>query len=354
MIESRLLEALTTEETSERRFAAQEIGESGDPEALSVLIAQLHREESRAVKDAILRAISKSWSGEDVDSVIELLKDDDPFVRAEASDMLQRRVEDALDGLGRLMLGGDRDLRKFCIDILSQTSTPVPDSIYLAALKDEDINVVICALESIGAGRRASLAEPVLAIALETKPPMALCAGLETLALIGSSHTLDALRARFPDASSVNGLYLQPFIKLLGGVAGPEAVAEICRVIEKDGSWVYSVSIDALHRIAARNQLSRLDPEHEELLCRLLQEPLDKQARFHLVRLLGHFTHSTKVAHALLPYIRDSDRTLAMAAAESLIHSPDPAVDEGLRAMLETEDDPDLREELEDLLGRRP
>jgi HEAT repeat protein len=44
MIEARLIEALGAAEPSERRGAAQEIGESGDPQAVAVLLAQLNKE----------------------------------------------------------------------------------------------------------------------------------------------------------------------------------------------------------------------------------------------------------------------------------------------------------------------
>ena len=58
MIAAWLEDALNAEAASDRRAAAEEIGESGDPEALRMLIARLGNEGSRAVKEAILRGLA--------------------------------------------------------------------------------------------------------------------------------------------------------------------------------------------------------------------------------------------------------------------------------------------------------
>jgi hypothetical protein len=354
MIDVKLMETLSAPEDSERRSAAEEISESGAPEAADVLVAQLHQEGSRAVKEAILRGLSRIWTHNPVDSIIALLKDDDPFVRAEAADMLQRRASDAMEGLNHLMRGGDKDLRKFSVDILSQAAIGAPDALYLAALKDRDINVVISAIENIGSSRRTAFAQPVLDIALESSQPMAVCASLEALALIGTSQTLDALRAKYPNAAVVPGIYQQSFLKVLGGAAGPESIEEICRTIEQKGASVHEVAIDAITKIATRHNVSQLNPFCEAALCGLLKPDLEAGLRFHLLRLLGHFTRSSPVALAVLPYINDPDRTLSLAAVESLTNSSDPAVESALQLLQSAESDPEVGEELEELLRRRP
>jgi hypothetical protein len=354
MIDSKLIEALSAPEESERRCAAQEISESGDPEAAAVLVSQLGKESSRAVKEAILRGLSRIWTSNPVDSIIELLKDDDPFVRAEAADMLQRRAGDVIEGLNRLIRSDDKDLRKISVDILREATIGAPDALYFSALKDEDINVVISTIENIGSRRRTGLAKPVLAMAMESSQPMAVCASLEALAIIGTRQTLDALRAKYPDAAEVAGIYLQPFLKLLGHTAGPESIEEICRTIERKGAFVHETAIDALTNIALRHNVSQLNSFCEGELCGLLKPELDAGVCFHLIRLLGHFTGSSRVALAVLPYIHDPDRTLGLAAVESLANSSDPAVESALHSLLSAENDPEIGEELEELVRRRP
>jgi hypothetical protein len=289
-----------------------------------------------------------------VESIIELLKDEDPFVRAEAADMLQRRAGDVIEGLNRLIRSDDKDLRKFSVDILREATIGAPDELYLAALKDKDINVVISAIENIGTRRRAGLAKPVLAMAMESSQPMAVCACLEALALIGTPQTLAALRTKYPNAADVPGIYLQPFLKLLGHTAGPESIEEICRVIEQKGEFIYEVAIDAVTNIALRHNVSQLNAMCEARLCGLLTPELDAGVRFHLIRLLGHFTSVTRVALVVLPYIHDPDRTLGLAAVESLANSSDPSVESELQSLLSIESDSEIAEELDELLRRRP
>jgi len=357
MIDGRLVAGLHAPEASERRASAEEIGESGDPEAMEVLLAQLREESSRAVKEAILREVSGiRLAGTDA-AIVELLRDEDPFVRAEAAAMLQHRAGhqvESLNSLVCLLREGDKDLRKFAIEILGQATIAMPDPFYAEALKDEDINVVICAIERIGAARRTALAGAVLAIALEHGNPMILCACLDALALIGGPETLDSLRRKFPDAIEVPNMFLPPFLKLLGRTAGPEGIDEACRAIAARGPEVYQPALDALTRITARHRLARLNSSCEETLCGLLNADVDGQLRLHLVRLLGHFAESQRVAVAMLPCLQSSDSLLRLLALEALGKSADPAVDAALRSMLENESDPEMRTELEELLGRRP
>jgi hypothetical protein len=357
MIDGRLVAGLSAPEAAERRASAEEIGESNDPGAMALLIGQLRGESSRAVKEAILRGVSAIRLAGTDSAIVELLRDEDPFVRAEAAAILERRASNAVESLHhlvRLLRGGDKDLLKFAIEILGRATIALPDPLYSDALKDDDINVVICAIERIGSARRTALAGPVLAIALGHRHPMVLCACLEALALIGGPEALDSLREEFPDAAAVPGLFLSPFLKLLGRTASPEGVDEICRAIVARGAEVYQPAIDALTKITARHHLTQLDSFCEETLCGLLAEDLDGQLRFHLVSLLGHFAGSAQVAMALLPCLQASDAPLRLLAVESLARSAHPGVDAALLSMLENESDDEMREELEELLGRRP
>ncbi len=353
MIDLKLIEALSAPEESQRRYAAQEISESGDPEAASALVSQLRNEGSRPVKESILRGLSHIWSSNPVASIIELLKDDDPFVRSEASDMLRRRAGDVIEGLNHLMRGSDKDLRKFSIDILRQATIGAPDALYFAALKDEDINVVISTIENIGSRRRTTFAKRVLEIALENTQPMAVCAALEALALIGNKQTLEALRGKFPDAAFAPGIYLQSFLKLLGGTGGPETIDEICRTVDRKGAGVHEAAVDAMTKVALRHNMARLEPGSEGTLCALLSPEVNASVRVQLIRLLGHFTATSRIALAVLPYIHDRDRIIGLAAVESLANSREPAVESALQSLLATESDPEVSEELHELLRRR-
>jgi hypothetical protein len=183
---------------------------------------------------------------------------------------------------------------------------------------------------------------------------------MEALALIGHRQMLDALRVTYPDAATVPGIYQQSFMKLLGGIAGPESMDEICRMIagKRRGIPVYEISIDAMTRIALRCQVSTLSPFAEQVLCGLLQPGLDAGVCFHLIRLLRHFTGTPRVALAVLPYVHNPDPALALAAVESLENSTHPEVETALNSLLADEkfmeSDLETSEQLRELLRRRP
>ena len=360
MIAAWLEDALNAEAASDRRAAAEEIGESGDPEALRMLIARLGNEGSRAVKEAILRGLAGIRTSGSETAILELLRDTDPFVRAEAAAMLERRMEDATlspDLLVGFLRGRDKDLRKFAIEIMGLGSIGLPDEFDLEALKDEDVNVAICTIELIGARRRTTLADPVLRMALAHSHPMLLYACLETLALIGTRETLDRLREKFPQAAAVPGMFLPPFLRLLGRFAGPEGSDEICRCAAARGASIHLAAIEALTRITARHHVAVVSTFCEDTLCALLAGELEAEVLFHLVRLLGHFAGSAKVERTLLDLLaglEPADGLLRILIVESLGKSHGPVADAALQSLLVKEVDPEIREELGELLGRRP
>jgi HEAT repeat protein len=331
MIAAEWIESLQLPEAGERRIAVEEIVESGDAEVESILLGQLAIENSRAVKEAILRGLSQIWKSGPLEPVVELLKDGDPFVRAEAIEVLVRRADDAAGPLAAIMAGDDKDLRKFAVEILSRASQGVPDPMYREALGDADMNVVISTVEYIGEGRRISLVGAVADLAVHHSHPMVVCACLETLALIGNEHSLSVLRGRYASAASgVPPVCLPPFLKVLGSTAGPEAVKEICEVLEGGGRGLLETALDALARLAARHRLSQLDPCCADVLCGLLDADLQAPVRFRLVRLLGRFAATRRVALALAALLNDPDGLVASSAAESL----EDCADADARALL--------------------
>jgi hypothetical protein len=81
-------------------------------------------------------------------------------------------------------------------------------------------------------------------------------ASLEALAVIGNRQTLDALRTKYPSLAAVPGIYLLPFLKLLGHIAGPESIEEICRTIEGKGAFVHEASLKERRNIYCAKQFT--------------------------------------------------------------------------------------------------
>lgn len=360
MMAPTLVRALYSSSEVERREAAEEIGSSHDPTAASTLSAGLREEDSRSVKEAMLRGLAQLSVTGPLNCVVELLKDDDPFVRAEAVEILQHRAEDAADLLIGLLQGGDKDLRKFAIDILTASPHKTPDALLVAALRDEDVNVVLSTIENIGLSRRRSMEPAVLALAIEHSHPMVVCSCLETLALIGSPGSLPRLERRFPSLAEVPPLYLQPYLKVAGTTGTELILPGLCALLSGQSSETMGLALDAMTRIVARckpKPVDGLEDLVENTLCVLLASSGDAALQRRILRVLGKYSGSSKVIGTILPLFDHHDRLLAMAAMEALVAVPHPAIDLALSATLsavqKTEDDPDLHEELRDLIERR-
>jgi hypothetical protein len=142
---------------------------------------------------------------------------------------------------------------------MREATIGAPDALYLAALKDEDINVVISdhrehRIEAAGWAGLPGARDRTGELAADGRVRVSGSAGGHR-----NRQTLDALRTKYPNLAEVPGIYLLPFLKLLGHTAGPESIEEICRTIEEKGAFVHEAAIDALTNIALRHSVSQLN-----------------------------------------------------------------------------------------------
>ena len=135
---------------AERTYAAEDIGYLNAPDGVPPLVERLHKEPSRAVRDAIFQALTRIDADAAIEGCIRLLESDDPQIRNQAVEVLRRKGDAAIPFLNTVMRDGDKDLRKLVLDVLSGVTAGGADAIYEAALSDPDPNVVITAVENLG------------------------------------------------------------------------------------------------------------------------------------------------------------------------------------------------------------
>ncbi len=199
----RLVAQLNAESDEERAWAAEDLGCGDVGTALPALLARVRVEPSRAVREAIVTALSRLTDPAVPAGVAELLSHDDAFLRNGAVALLRARGAAAVPAIRRAFESPDPDLRKLALDILGAIETPDADALYEAGLRDRDINVRIAAIEYVGEHRRAGFRPCLEALFPDEPNPMLLAALFATLASIGTEQTWSVIAARFPTVESV-------------------------------------------------------------------------------------------------------------------------------------------------------
>jgi len=147
-----MLEELANGDEEERRFAAEDLGDIGDPAAVAGLVAAL-RDHVVAVREAAADALIAIGGDLVCQAVLPLLDDDDATVRNLALEVFERLWARAIPACIELYSSPSHDLRKIAVDTLGkieETRDTEGIAVLVSALDDPHINVATAACEALG------------------------------------------------------------------------------------------------------------------------------------------------------------------------------------------------------------
>ena len=341
---------LSSLDEGDRIYAAEDIGLAGQREGINPLIQRVVQEPSQAVREAIFTALKQIPDDAVIKHAAQLLSSDDSGIRNQAVGLLQSRGHAAVPELRRLLAAEDQDLRKFGVDVLSRIETPEIEELLEIALADEDVNVVIAALESVRHRHATALRQSVLQHALCDAHPMLVLAAMEALGRIGDAECYRQIRERFPTLEATPTLYLQSALKLVGKNGENGDLLELRSFLNTCEPSLRAAVLDALHDLLARAGTAGIpDVWWQDLLARL-PETASLAERYQMLVLLGHFGHCEQVFEALLDYLQSPDKVDRLGAIESLLKKRSSDARCTMRSRLQLERDPEVRQALEDAL----
>jgi hypothetical protein len=240
------------------------------------------------------------------------------------------------------MRKGDKDVRKLVLDVLIGFQIGGVEEIYEGALSDPDINVVITAVENLGRTRavhfRPKIEELLLAVGSH---PMLTGACLEALVGIGSSLSLAAIRARFPELASLPDFFLVPCLKAIGALGTAGDFDEVARLFAPRNQNLRHAILSALISIHRRYPAKA----HGDVLLpavRAVAENGDPASgRYEAVRALGYLSARDDVYSFLVSCLSSPERLVRLGAIEALRATERPALSSVLasRALIETDEE---------------
>jgi HEAT repeat protein len=259
--------------------------------------------------------------------------------------LLQLRGAAVVPELRSLLTDPNRDLRKLAVDVLSRLTEAGIDDLYEIALRDQDANVVITALENM---RRCLPESQVLIVqhAVQETNPMLALAAMDALIRVGNRECLEEVRGRFPDPLAISPLYAPAFLRLVASYGGQSDVHFLLRLLKTNSPRLQPVTVDTLRALLVRTGTSEVSDDCWKVLLACLPRPKLAGEQYEVLSLLGHFAGREQVFKVLVAYLQSPEKLERIAAIEALgRYRPDKART-ALMACMAAERDPEVREAL--------
>lgn len=144
-------QSLLSQDEEIRRSALKMLSGFTLRESLPVVITAMSDESWRVRKEAVEVFVSHSPDEDSIESLLELLRDEDNAgLRNSAAEAVIRLGSAAVASLVKKVGDSDSDVRKFIIDVMGAIGDPAFISPLLGAISDVDVNVASAAAEHLG------------------------------------------------------------------------------------------------------------------------------------------------------------------------------------------------------------
>jgi len=331
---------------AERIYAAEDIGYLNTADGVAPLLTRLNREPSRAVRDVIFQALIRIEADSAIEGCIGLLGNDDPQIRNQAVDVLRRKDVRSIPFLNAAMREGNKNIRKLVLDVLTGVKAGDAQEIYAAALSDEDINVVITAVENLGGIRAVEFRSQIETLLQADSHPMLIAACMEALVGIGNESSLLAIRRCFPSLSMLPDFLLASCLKAIAVLGSAREFAEVATLLLVRGRHLRPAILDALTALHPRCQLPDTGQALLPAVRAVVEDGDPPLCRYQAIRLLGFWAIDDDIYQFLIFCLSNPERLVRLGAAESLRISGRHGLDLTLAALALKETDVEVLEAL--------
>jgi HEAT repeat protein len=216
------------------------------------------------------------------------------------------------------MRDGDKDMRKLVLDVLNGIPAREATEIYAAALSDNDINVVITAVENLGQMRAGDFRSRIENLLNAGSHPMLVGACLEALVGIGHESSLGAIRRRFPDMAAVPDYLLASCLKAMAALGSAAEFVEVASLLPVRGSHLRPAILNALTAIGPRCPSLEAGEDLLAVLRAVVQDGDPALCRYQAVKVLGNWAAREEVYAFLVSCVSSTERLVRLGAVESL------------------------------------
>ncbi len=313
-------EMLLSEKEEDRLYAVERIKQDGLTEFADDLIDILKKDTSEMARESAMETL-KTFTSPDVSKKIaKLFEEDDPFLRNAAVTILAAHWEAPLASLSTYMKSENKHIRKLALDSLHATGNPLVVDLIATALKDEDINNVISAVEYIADLEGYRYADSIADILKKAEDPFLLATCLEALAKIGNKYASQVVHDRFPDPAQLPDFLLFSYLRFIAHVGDEGRLPDLLKIVDMKGAVVYKECIDVIHSILDRcgDDLSALSKKTiENILFELLSLNIPPMNKYECLVMLGSL-RGKRAIEMLHRSLKDQNPFVRMGAIEGI------------------------------------
>jgi len=347
-----LVSHLRSDDESDRRMAAEDLGTMQDARAVPALVDALE-DPSAAVREAAIDALSTIGGAAVIRAVLPALRSEEVYVRNAACVVLRNIGEPAVTHLTQLVRDDDQDVRKFAVDTLGLIGSPAAGEALIRALDDVNVNVAAAAAEALGQIRYRP-AIPKMVSVMQANSWLR-CTVARSLGQIGGAEAGRALVELIGD-SDVMVVYAA--LRSLGEVGDESSLQYVLHMLEHENAAVVEAALGALEQI-----LSRVNPQVGVALRRQIPlkpllallrnpEPQVRRSALALLAKIGHPDSLAALAHALAAPENRDHAELRHLATQAILSIKPRDVAPILEVLHESAISPEAACELIDVLGR--
>lgn len=354
MVEQRLEElirGLSASDGSERLFVVQDLGHSRSERAIKPLLDCLRRESQTVVKEAIRTAIlqisSASWPTE----IVDLLYSDSAFERDLAVQVLRRRGAEDDPFLWKIFSSDqDANIRKLVMDIVLEFAPQRLAPFIRSALRDDNPNVVMAAIEGIALSGMAEFKDDLESLFGQAREPMLISACLEALLRVGDSNSLRMVLGTNGTLRDVPRPSLLAVLKLYGAFAEPPAIAELESFSRENPFWRQTIFLYSILPIFLKNQLMPVSEHLLETIRGEVGKIRNEREQALVFSFLDSRIEEPPVRELLFDFLDDPDPGIRQSALYVCANASGEDVRERLLDRLKNEPLPLLKEIIENVL----
>ncbi len=247
-----LIEGLADADETTRRHSAEDLADFRDPAASKWLAATLG-DPSAAVRETVVDALVTIGGEETAAEIIPFMASDDPACRNAACESLRRIGPKAAGPLGRAIEGGDRDVRIFSLDILSEIGGTAAIAGIARVLENPDPNLAAAAALALG---KIGSEEAVASLTARPSPePWVRCAIAESLGRIGGDRANKGLLVLLADPDDT---VCYSAVRALGECGDQSAILPLAEMLDKRDLILVATATESLERVASRLTLEEI------------------------------------------------------------------------------------------------
>lgn len=290
-----LLQALKSEDETDRLYAAHDIAKTQDAQTALPLLLCLEKETSQVVKDAIVYALKSIPCASVYDKLFALYSSSEAYLRNQAVTIFGSAGNEAVPYLSSKLDHTNQEVRKLILDALFKIGSCDAVLAIRAYIHDKAQNVKIAAVEYLGELNDKESIPELISLFKSDSEAMLRSSILDTLSIIGDAQAIktvvDMIRSSNIITAAEMPVYLPHLIDLVCKSGDQDDVVVILKTVGTNVMFADDIVAGILFALR-RHSTILLDRKICDIMLNLLmRDEVRDDVRLMIAEILGNKIH---------------------------------------------------------------